>query len=96
MDTRPLPGLGAVKIFAVGIGTDEQIDRGQLVVLSQATGGDCLVASDVEVASDFALEKHFTQIFMGLADLSVIRDTVWDSHAGEEHVILMALMLMYR
>jgi hypothetical protein len=92
VDTQPLPGLGDIKVYAVGIGTDEQIDRGQLAVLSQATGGDYLVARDVGTAGTFELEKYFTQIFMGIVDLSVISDPVWDSSPGDEHVITFDLL----
>lgn len=92
VDTEPLPGLGDIRVYAIGIGTDEQIDRGQLARLSQATGGDYLVARSVATPGSFELEKHFTQIFMGVVDLAVISDPVWDSAPGDQHTITFDIL----
>ena len=85
VDTDPLPWPADVKGYAVGIGADEDIDRGQLAALSTGTGGFYQVVTCLDGDNYFQLEKYFLQIFMDAVDLASVEDPVFIINPGETH-----------
>lgn len=88
VDTEPvLPKLSAdIKIYAVGIGRDEDIDKAQLSILAQATGGNFQTAQSFSDGEFFQLEKVFTQIYMQNVGIEHVKDPVYAIKPGETHV----------
>ena len=83
-NTIPVPHSAGIKIYAIGLGREENIDRGQLNQLSQATGAYYGVVGDLVGQSYFNLEKYFTQIYMNMVDTSPLLDPVFTIVPGEE------------
>lgn len=83
--TTALPVPTDKRVYAVGIG--DSIDTGRLSTLAQATGGEYLPIQNFSGNDYFALEKHFTQIFMEAVDLSMIYDPVFIIQPNDEHII---------
>lgn len=85
VNTLALPVPADKKIYAVGIG--DNINDAKLSVLAQATGGEYLHIHNFSGTDFFALEKHFTQIFMEAVDLAVISDPVFTIQPNDKHTI---------
>jgi hypothetical protein len=85
VDTDPMPWPSGVKGYAVGIGADEDIDRGQLAALSTGTGGFYQVVTCLDGPEYFQLEKYFLQIFMDAVDIASISDPVFIINPAEVH-----------
>jgi hypothetical protein len=83
--TTALPVPTGKRVYAVGIG--DNIDTGRLSTLAQATGGQYLPILNFSGNDYFALEKHFTQIFMEAVDLSMVYDPVFTIQPNDQHVI---------
>jgi hypothetical protein len=69
-----------VRIFAVGIGTEQSTAKQQLTALSSSTNGRYLVADSTSPNIRFQLMKHYTQIYMNMVDFAQIVDpdfTIW-------------------
>ena len=80
----PPPG---VKIFAVGLGTGQDVDTAQLSALSSGAGGYYGVVDPTQPATTYKLMKFYTQIYMDLVDTSVIKDPRNSILPGQKHVI---------
>jgi hypothetical protein len=76
-----------VKIYAVGLGTGQDIDAGQLAQLSSAAGGYWNAVDPTQPAATYKLMKFYTQIYMDLFDASVIKDPKDVIFPGQKHVI---------
>lgn len=85
VDTEPLPWPSDVKGYAVGIGAEEDIDRGQLAELSAGAGGFYQVVTCLDGKDFFQLEKYFLQIFMDSVGLESVEDPVFVINPGETH-----------
>ncbi|MET0752767.1 MAG: VWA domain-containing protein [Pyrinomonadaceae bacterium] len=84
--TIPLPTPANIKIYAVGIGRDEDVDKGQLERLAQLTGGNFQTAHNFSDGEYFQLEKVFTQIYMQNVNIQSVSDPVYNIQPGETHV----------
>jgi HYDIN/CFA65/VesB family protein/von Willebrand factor type A domain-containing protein len=92
-----------VKIYAVGLGTGQDIDKDQLAQLSSGAGGYYGAVDPTQPAVAFQLMKFYTQIYMDLVDTSVIKDPRGTIAAGDKHVIefdvlqgdVSAMIVMY-
>jgi hypothetical protein len=92
-----------VRIYAVGFGTGEDIDKQQLEGLSSGAGGYYGSVDPTQPAVTFQLMKFYTQIYMDLVDTSVIKDPKDTIYPGQKHVIefdilqgdVSAIVVMY-
>lgn len=83
--TVAVPRAADIKIYAIGLGREEDIDRGQLNQLSQASGAYYgVVGNDLVGERFFNLEKYFTQIYMDIVGTSPLMDPVFTIAPGEE------------
>ncbi len=81
--TLPFVPPSDVKVYAVGLGTGQDIDAGQLAQLSSAAGGTWNAVDPTQPAAAYKLMKYYTQIYMDLFDASTIKDpkdVVYPSH----------------
>lgn len=83
--TDPLPDPGDVKTYGVGLGREEDVDKGRLNQLSTATGAYFGVVGDMTGETYFDLEKYFTAIFMETAGMEGVVDPVYTATPGDEH-----------
>ena len=74
-----------IQVHAVGIGAEEDIDRGQLAQLSEETGGIFYVVNDLSGQQYFELEKLFFQTFLGVIDWESISDPVFNIPVGAQY-----------
>jgi hypothetical protein len=75
-----------VKIFAIGLGTGQDIDTNQLSQLSTGAGGYFLVVDPTQPATTYELMKLYTQIYMDLIDTSVIADPRFTINPGQKQI----------
>ena len=85
--TQALSVPANVKVYGVGLGKDEDIDKAALNRLSMATGAYSGVVGDLVGQSYFDLEKYFTQIFMDVASVSPIADPAYTIAPGQRQRI---------
>jgi len=83
---------GDVKVFAVGLGTGQDIDLMQLDALSSGAGGKFMVADPTKQEVTFQLMKYFTQIYMDMVDFAQISDPQYVISPGEEQKIQFKLL----
>lgn len=81
--TQPLPMPAGIRIYGIGLGKEEDIDKAALNRLSTATGAYSGVVGDLVGKEYFALEKYFAQIYMDVVGTSTITDPVFTIGAGE-------------
>jgi hypothetical protein len=62
------------RVFAIGLGTAEQIDPATLTALAGATGGYTLMTGLLTPDDTFTLEKHYLQILAGATNQDIILD----------------------
>lgn len=92
-----------VKIYAVGLGTSQDIDMSQLALLSSGASGYWGAVDPTQPAVTYQLMKFYTQIYMDLVDTSVIKDPKNTIQPGQKHVIefdvlqgdVSAMVVMY-
>jgi hypothetical protein len=88
VDTDPVAVPAGIRVYGVGLGTEENIDHGRLDALSAPTGGYFgIVGTDLVGAAYFNLEKYFTQIYMNMVGTAPLLDPVFTIQAGEEQRI---------
>ena len=90
--TNPFAPPGDVKVYAVGLGTGQDIDLNQLAALSTGAGGKFLVADPTSAKVTFQLMKYYTQIYMDLVDFATISDPDYVISPGQVHVIEFDLL----
>jgi hypothetical protein len=61
-------------VFAIGLGTGEQIEPGPLIALTNATGNYTLMTGNVSTDDTFLLDKYYLQILAGLNNNDIIMD----------------------
>ncbi|MGH6847200.1 MAG: choice-of-anchor D domain-containing protein [Methylocella sp.] len=83
---------GDVKVFAVGLGTGQDIDLVQLAALSSGAGGKFLVADPASAKVGYQLMKYYTQIYMDLVDFASISDPDYLIYPGQTHSIEFDLL----
>jgi hypothetical protein len=76
-----------VKFYAIGLGTGQDIDKTQLDALSTGSGGHYLPVDPTQPATAFTLMKYYTQIYMDLVDMAVLKDPRDTLQPGQKHVI---------
>jgi hypothetical protein len=84
--TRAFVPPTGVKIFAIGMGTGQDIDTAQLASLASGAGGYYLVVDPTRPAITYELMKLYTQIYMDMVDTAVISDPRYTINAGDKQV----------
>ncbi len=90
--THPFAPPSDVKVFAVGVGTGQDIDLNQLATLSSGAGGQYLVADPTQPKLAFQLMKYFTQIYMDMVDFATISDPDYVIYPGQTQIIEFDLL----
>jgi murein tripeptide amidase MpaA len=67
-------GLINDRVFAIGLGTPEQIDPIALDTLTNGTGGYLLMTGTIDVNDPYRLEKYYLQILAGVTNDQVVLD----------------------
>jgi von Willebrand factor type A domain len=81
-----------VKVFAVGLGTGQDIDLNQLAALSSGAGGKFLIADPTSLTVGYQLMKYYTQIYMDMVDFSTISDPHYLIYPGQTQIIEFDLL----
>jgi hypothetical protein len=76
-----------VKVYAIGLGTSQDVSVAQLDALAGATGGRLAVVDTLAPDVRFQLMKAYTQIYMDLVDRATIIDPRATIVAGDRHEI---------
>ncbi|MCC7053196.1 MAG: choice-of-anchor D domain-containing protein [Gemmatimonadaceae bacterium] len=84
--TLPFVPPADVKIYAVGLGTGQDIDASQLAQLSSGSGGNWFAVDPTQPATAYQLMKYYTQIYMDLFDASTISDPKDLVYPGNKNV----------
>lgn len=87
VNTLPFVPPSDVEIYAVGLGTGQDISIQQLAALSGSAGGYYGSVDPTRPAAAYELMKFYTQIFMDLVDTSTIVDPKNVINAGDKHII---------
>lgn len=85
VSTNPYAPPPDVKVYAIGLGTGQDIDMAQLSALSSGAGGYFGVVDPTQPAVTYQLMKFYTQIYMDLVDTSVIQDPKYSIAPGQTH-----------
>lgn len=101
--TLPFVPPSDVRIYAIGLGTGQDIDAQQLAGLSSDAGGYYGAADPTQPAVTYQLMKFYTQIYMDLVDASVIKDPRDTIQPGQKHIMefdilhgdVSAIVVMY-
>lgn len=67
-------GIVNQQVFAIGLGTAEQIRPATLDALTSATGGYLLMTGNISADETFLLEKYYLQILAGVNNNDVVLD----------------------
>jgi hypothetical protein len=70
------------KVFAIGMGTAEQIQPAALDALTNGTGGYLLMTGNLSVNETFLLEKYYIQILAGVNNNELVLDPEGWARAG--------------
>ena len=84
-------GLINSQVFAVGLGTADQLDPGKLSDLAASTQGYVLLTGNANTDDEMRLQKYFTQILAGVTNADIVTDPVGIVPVGGESVVPYAL-----
>jgi thermitase len=70
-DVAPLIGE---RVFAIGLGTPDQIQPAALTALTNGTGGQLLLTGTIGPDDLFLLSKYYLQILAGVTNHDIVRD----------------------
>jgi hypothetical protein len=85
--TTAMPKPAPIKIYAIGVGRDSEIDATQLGALVTSAQNLFRVDQDLTGTRYFQLEKYFTQIFMDLVGTASVTDPMYSIAPGQRHEI---------
>lgn len=86
VNTLPFVPPPDVKVYAVGLGTGQDISSADLDALSSGAGGYYGAVDPTQPAVTYQLMKFYTQIYMDLVDTATILDPRYTIPAGQKHV----------
>jgi len=87
VNTTAMPKPSPIKIYAVGVGLDSEIDSVQLAALASSAQNLFRVNQNLSGATYFQLEKYYTQIFMDLVGTASVTDPMYTIAPGQRHEI---------
>lgn len=67
-------GVINAQVFAIGMGTAQQIEPAALDALTSGTGGYLLMTGNLSADETFLLEKYYIQILAGVNNNDIVRD----------------------
>jgi hypothetical protein len=79
------------RVFAIGLGTAEQIQPAALTALTNGTGGYLLLTGAVGPEDMFRLSKYYLQILAGVTNQDVVLDPEGALKPGQKHRIAFHL-----
>lgn len=85
--TTAMPKPAPIKIYALGVGRDSEIDATQLGALVTSAQNLFRVDQNLTGMKYFQLEKYFTQIFMDLVGTASVTDPIYSIAPGTRHEI---------
>lgn len=79
------------RVFAIGLGTAEEINAAALTTLTNATGGYLLLTGNMGPDNLFRLSKYYLQILAGVTNQNVVLDPEGYLAPGHKHRIPFVL-----
>ena len=80
-------GLIDDRVFAIGLGTADQIQPAALTALTNGSGGYLLLTGAVGPEDLFLLSKYYLQILAGVTNMDVVLDPEGSIKPGQKHRI---------
>jgi hypothetical protein len=80
-------GLINERVYAIGLGTADQIQPSALTALTNGTGGYMLMTGEIGVSEYFRLSKYYLQILAGVTNTDIVVDPEGMLLPGYEHRI---------
>ena len=74
-------------VFAIGLGTGDDIKPSALDALTNSTGGYLLLTGAMNNDDQFLLSKYYLQILAGITNTDIVTDPQGTLHPGDEHII---------
>lgn len=81
------PGLINDTVYAIGLGTPEEINPAALQALTNGTGGYVLMTGTLDVDDRFTLTKYYLQILAAVSNQEIVRDPTGSIRSGEVHTL---------
>ena len=78
-------GLINERVYAIGLGTAEQIQPAALTSLTNGTGGYLLMTGEIGVSEYFRLSKYYLQILAGVTNADIVLDPEGTLAPGLSH-----------
>lgn len=75
------------RVYAIGLGTADQIQPAALTALTNGTGGYMLMTGEVGVSEYFRLTKYYLQILTGVTNTDIVLDPEGSLLPGNTHRI---------
>jgi hypothetical protein len=75
------------RVYAIGLGTAEQIQPAALTALTNGTGGYLLLTGELGTTDYFLLAKYYLQILAGVTNEDIVLDPQGSIASGHEHRI---------
>jgi len=75
------------RVYAIGLGTAEQIQPAALTALTNGTGGYLLLTGDLTSTDYFLLAKYYLQILAGVTNEDIVLDPQGQIGPGQTHRI---------
>jgi murein tripeptide amidase MpaA len=72
------------KVFAIGLGTADQIQPNALMALTNGTGGYLLLTGNLGNDDIFLLSKYYLQVLAGVTNHDIVLDPEGYVHAGQK------------
>jgi hypothetical protein len=80
-------GLINERVYAIGLGTADQIQPAALTALTNGTGGYLLMTGEIGVSEYFRLTKYYLQILAGVTNADIVLDPEGTLPPGVAHRI---------
>jgi hypothetical protein len=81
-------GLIGDKVFAIGLGTAEDLNATALAQLCSGSGGELLLTDTIDPQDDyFKLAKYYLQVLAGITNVDIVTDPEDHINIGETHRI---------
>lgn len=79
--------LNNTHVFAIGLGTGDDIKPSALDTLTNSTGGYLLLTGAMNNDDQFLISKYYLQILAGITNTDIVTDPEGVLYWGDEHVI---------
>lgn len=86
VNTSAMTPLADTKVYAVGLGTGQNINTNELSQLASGSSGYFITVDPTQPAITYQLQKLYTQIYMDLVDTAVIADPRYTVNPGDKDI----------